>query len=1269
MSIETSHKSKYDLLALLKKQEEKISVLESSVNKYQNLFNCSLDGIYRTAPNGSALYANTALVTMLGYDSKEELLAIDVRNKLYVDYSNRQKVLDHFSEKEKIWHQLYKKDGSTIWVENHGKEIKNDAGELLYYEGIIKNVTEAKRAKDIQEVLLNIAQHVYQLENLKEYSTYIISELGKLIDVSNSYIAYYNKGKETISIPYISGEETDEEFPIGKTTTGYLIKNKKPLLLGLKELKKLEAAGKIELIGTPSKVWLGVPLIIDNEAIGAIVVQSYDNENAFEQGDIKLLELVSSHISETIWRHKKNFELRKFSQAVYQSANTIVITNTEGKIEYVNAKFTETTGYSKEEAIGQNPRILNSGIQDKKYYSNLWKTITSGEEWKGEFQNKNKKGEIYWERAVITAIKNSDNVITNYLAIKEDITLQKKKDEELAISKEILRKVLDNIPINVFWKNKDSKFLGCNNSFLKSNSFKHETELIGKYDSDFCNKKDSEKFRKDDLAIMLSGKPKLNFQSSSIINGKKTWTSTSKLPFYDENNNVIGIIGTSEDITARIEKEKELAMSKELLRKILDNIPVRIYWKDRESKFLGCNNAYLKEMGLNKEEDVIGKTDFDVHLKKDAERFRASEIEIMSQAQPKLKYIEVINKTNKTQSVLTSKVPFFNDNKDVIGILGVSEDITERIEKEKELALSKEVLRKVLDNIPIRVFWKDRESKFLGCNESYYKGINFKSDKDVIGKTDYDWNDKEVADKTRKDELEIINSGIPKLRYLEKFIDNGEEVVFSTNKLPFIDQNNNIIGTIGTSVDITKRLKSTEKLKQATEEAISANLSKSVFLSNMSHEIRTPLNAILGYSQLLQDDTNLTNIQYENLKTINRSGEHLLALINDILDMSKIEAGRITLKNADFNFTFLLKEVEKLFKFKAAQKNIQLGIEHVNCIPEIIFGDEAKIRQVIINLVGNAIKFTPKGSVQILVENLENNFIRVSVKDSGIGILKEEQDNVFKPFEQAQKGKRVSGGTGLGLAISKKFSKLMKGDITIESEYGKGSEFIFEFKYEESEQNNENEETKELKVVGLAPEMKGLKLAIVDDRFENRDILFQKFAPLGFDIKQAENGLEAIELYKNWKPDIILLDVVMPKLNGIEATREILKLRGDHNVKIFIISASALESEQQEVMKIGATVFIKKPVNFVDLLAEMVDKGNVKFVYEEQKKVEIHTGNVSEVPKELKEKFINAAEEGDFLLLENLLAELENETNKSFIDIDNYIKEMEFEDLIKWLNP
>ena len=1149
-----SELTKSDLLALIKKQEDTIYALQHSDRKYENLFENSIDGLYKSTVDGKLIDANTAMIKMLGYDSKEELLAIGNKAELCLKVVRVSKDDESFGGDNKDLHQICKKNGSKIWVKDYGGIIKDEKGNVLYYEGIIRDVTEFKRTIDLQKVLLKISQVGHNINNFKDYNRFIIKQIGKLMDVSNSYIAFYNNEKQTINIPFIKGEESEEEFPVGKSMTGYLIKGNKTLMVKAKAYRELIQSGTVNLIGTFPEVWLGVPLRIDGVAIGAIVVQSYDNPNAYDQKDVELLEFVSTYISSAIQGSRQRLELKKFSLAVEQSVNTIVITDENGDIEYVNSKFIETTGYTKDAALGINPRILNSGRQPKEYYSNMWQTISSGKEWVGEFQNKAKNGKIYWERVAISPIKNEYGVITNYMAIKEDITKEKvtqeklvKASTEVIVAKEVLRKVLDNIPIKIFWKDLDSKFLGVNVASIKEKKFKDENDVIGKSDFDFYDEKWAQKYRNDEVEIMKSGVPKLNYIETQVVNGEERSYISNKLPFYDENNNVIGIIGTSEDIS------------------------------------------------------------------------------------------EKLNYENKLKQVTN------------------------------EATLAKEVLRKVLDNIPIKVFWKNKKLNFLGCNDAFLKDNLFKNEEEIIGKSDFDFNNKNDAETYRKDDVAVMLSGKPKLNFQHSDTRNGKKRWITTSKLPFFDENNNVIGIIGTSEDITERRENEIKLKKATESAVAANLSKSIFLSNMSHEIRTPMNAILGYSQLLQDDDNLTKKQLDNLSIINKSGAHLLDLINDILDMSKIEAGRITLKPVDFNLKDLLNEVMQLFSFKAAQNKIDFSLTIENDLPKNILADESKIKQVIINIVGNALKFTKQGFVRLYVKKLDANCIQISVKDSGKGIVLEEHETIFKPFEQAKIGGKTEGGTGLGLAISKKFSNLMGGDITIESEYNVGSNFVFTFSFKNSEDEILNENIQNFKVKSLAPEMLGLKVAIVDDRFENRDILYQKLQPLGFELKMAENGLEAIELYKSWKPDLILMDVVMPILSGVEATRKIFEIAEDHPVKIFIVSASALESEQKEVMEIGATVFIKKPVIFSELLWEMSDKANIKFLYENEKENEIVEGVITEISSSIKQQFIEAASKGDFLLLQELLVELENNTSKSFKYLENCIEELEFEELINWL--
>ncbi len=440
VDLKFSLKNKDALIKRLNEQELLIDDLKKVEEKYQDLFNNSIDGIYKSTEAGKFIEVNASLVEMLGYDSKEELLNIDIKSKLYFDISERdqQWSMANRTLKKSDFYRLRKKDGSEIWVEDHGRNVFADDGKTIYYEGILRDVSDKKKHDDVLDVLLKISKKGYALSSLKEFVQFIQLELGRIIDTNNFYIAFINKEKHTINIPFISGEESDEEFPAEKSMTAHLINTNKTILIYEEGLKKLLENNIIKLIGSSAKVWLGVPLRFNDEAIGAIVVQSYDNENAFKESDIELLEFVASHISLAIQR--------------------------------------------------------------------------------------------------------------------------KKIHQETIISKQILRNVLDNIPINVFWKDTDSNFLGVNAISLEEMSLEHEREVIGKSDFDFYDKKDAEKYKADEEAIMLSGKPKLNYQETHIKNGEVSWYVSNKIPFFDENNQVIGLVGTSEDISER--KRIQLEMEK-----------------------------------------------------------------------------------------------------------------------------------------------------------------------------------------------------------------------------------------------------------------------------------------------------------------------------------------------------------------------------------------------------------------------------------------------------------------------------------------------------------------------------------------------------------------------------------------------------------------------------------------------------------------------------------------------------------------------------------
>jgi CheY-like chemotaxis protein/nitrogen-specific signal transduction histidine kinase len=397
--------------------------------------------------------------------------------------------------------------------------------------------------------------------------------------------------------------------------------------------------------------------------------------------------------------------------------------------------------------------------------------------------------------------------------------------------------------------------------------------------------------------------------------------------------------------------------------------------------------------------------------------------------------------------------------------------------------------------------------------------------------------------------------------------------------------------------DVTERKRYEQSLQQA-------NRAKSVFLANMSHEIRTPMNAILGFSQLMLRDRDLTTRQCQYLGTINRSGEHLLALINDILEMSKIEAGRTTLNASTFDLPVLLKDLEMMFRVRTDEKKISFAVETIGDVPQYIVTDINKLRQVFINVLGNAVKFTDEGGVALRVladrDCATGPCLRVEIEDTGPGISPDEQDRLFRHFEQTKTGQQTGTGTGLGLAISREFVRLMGGAITVTSEVGKGSTFVIQLPLKEGEAQAVHEKEKPRQVLGLQPGQAPCRILVADDVEDNRQLLAQLLGPIGFEIRLAVNGAEAVRAFEEWKPCLILMDFRMPVMDGHEAIRRIRAMDGGRDTKIIAVTASAMDENRAELMEIGADDFIGKPFREMDLFEKIQTHVGVQYVYAEQ---------------------------------------------------------------------
>ncbi len=423
---------------------------------------------------------------------------------------------------------------------------------------------------------------------------------------------------------------------------------------------------------------------------------------------------------------------------------------------------------------------------------------------------------------------------------------------------------------------------------------------------------------------------------------------------------------------------------------------------------------------------------------------------------------------------------------------------------------------------------------------------------------------------------------------------DGKETVVSYNATTFHDRDRKLQGVFAAARDVTERKRYEQSLKQA-------NRAKSVFLANMSHEIRTPMNAILGFSQLMLRDQDLTPRQCQYLGTINRSGEHLLALINDILEMSKIEAGRTTLNPSTFDLPVLLKDLEMMFRVRTDEKRLSFSVETIGNVPRFIVTDINKLRQVFINVIGNAVKFTEQGGIALRVradrDGATGPCLRVEVEDTGPGISPDDQDKLFRHFEQTKTGQQAGTGTGLGLAISREFVRLMGGDITLSSQVGRGSVFVVNLPLKEGEARAVQEKDKPRHVLGLQPGQATCRVLIADDIEDNRQLLAQLLASVGFEIRLATNGVEAVQEFEHWRPHLILMDFRMPVMDGHEAIRRIRAMAGGADPKIIAVTASAMDDNRQELMEVGADDFVGKPFREAELFQKIHALVGVEYDY------------------------------------------------------------------------
>jgi PAS domain S-box-containing protein len=957
----------------------------------------------------------------------------------------------------------------------------------------------------------------------------------------------------------------------------------------------------------PFRAVLTAPMRSEGRPFGVVGIYSHEKQ-AWTAEQFRLAEWLAAqcaHVLDTLRLQEERRRLYAEQQTIFNSAPAMIwYKDTKNNFVRVNRAVALAVGKPLDAIEGKSAYEVFPD-EAERYYQDDLEVINSGQPKLGILEEMGTVGgEKRWVRTDKIPYRGEGGDITGVLLFTVDVTERKRAEEEVRRSQELLQAIIDNTPALIYVKDLEGRITVANRSLADAVG-REVAGILGKTSREFvADPNDAEIHMANDRQVIETGQAIMAEESS----GGQVFLSM-KFPLRDAQGRIFASAGVSTDITERKQAEEERARA----AAIVESSDDAILSKNLNGIIQTWNSGAERLFGYRAEE-AVGQP---IALLLPPERIHEEE-EILERVRngQRIEHLETVRMTRdgRRLDVSVTVSPVKDQNGQIIGVSKIIHDISDRKRAEEALAQERNLLRALIDNLPVCAYVKDTQSRFLAANLAIARLMGAATPNELLGKSDADFYPPEIAAEYRADEEELLRSGQPLVNKDEPHRDvNGDLRAILTTKIPITDGQGRIVGLVGITHDITERKRAEDAMFEAKAAAEAANEAKSSFLANMSHELRTPMHAILGMIDVaLPKAIDLTVL--DCLQTAKGSADLLLALLDDLLDSAKIESGKLVLESAPFSLRRMLDQIARVLAVRASEKGLCFNCRTADGTPDALVGDRMRLQQVLLNLAGNAVKFTERGDVEISLRavdgtreglgirnwELEEDKQRLSpesaslippsvtlefaVRDSGIGIPPSGQEQLFRPFTQADASMaRRFGGTGLGLSICKSLVELMGGRIWVESELGKGSTFYFTIRLPvAAELPADFDAPVAMPAVVCAP----LRILLVEDNPANQKLATYILQDRGHLVEIAGDGQEAIYLTEQNRYDVILMDVQMPGMNGLEATAVLRKREnGGSRVPIIAMTAHAMRGDRDRCLAAGMDGYLSKPIDARDMIA------------------------------------------------------------------------------------